>query len=72
MVIQLLSMGYMSMKSCCWELQRKNGTVAQSENRTEKFELGLGNDNSNRLAGLFSAARLFHDNSMFMKMEHRR
>ncbi|KHJ96623.1 hypothetical protein OESDEN_03409 [Oesophagostomum dentatum] len=33
---------------------------------------GLRNDNGNRLAVLLSAARLFHENSVFLKKECRR
>ena len=44
----------------------------EAERRIGRFEIGLRNDNGNRLVGLLSAARLFHGNSIFMKKEQRR
>ncbi|KAK6763320.1 hypothetical protein RB195_023868 [Necator americanus] len=37
-----------------------------------KTKVGNRNENGNRHAGLLSAARLFHENSLFMKKDHRR
>ncbi|KAK6735590.1 hypothetical protein RB195_018667 [Necator americanus] len=45
---------------------------ATEEYRTGRFGLGDRNENGNRLAGLLSAAHLFHGNSLFMKKDHRR
>ncbi|KAK6758363.1 hypothetical protein RB195_015900 [Necator americanus] len=46
--------------------------ATEEEWRIGRFGLGDRNENSNRLAGLLSAARLFHGNSLFMKKNHRR
>uniref|UniRef100_A0A7I4Z0J3 Endo/exonuclease/phosphatase domain-containing protein n=1 Tax=Haemonchus contortus TaxID=6289 RepID=A0A7I4Z0J3_HAECO len=45
---------------------------AREEFRIGKFGMGDRNENGYRLAGLLSAARLFHGNSFFQKEEHRR
>ncbi|KAK6742505.1 hypothetical protein RB195_010022 [Necator americanus] len=44
-----------------------NAKATEEEYRIGRFELGDRNENGNRLAGLLSAARLFHGNSLFMK-----
>ncbi|KAK6764768.1 hypothetical protein RB195_024915 [Necator americanus] len=41
--------------------------ATEEECRIGRFELGDRNENGNRLAGLLSAARLFHGNSLFIK-----
>ncbi|KAK6736077.1 hypothetical protein RB195_019012 [Necator americanus] len=46
--------------------------ATEKEYRIGRFGLGDRNENGNRLAGLLSAARLFHENSLFMKKDHRR
>ncbi|KAK6730630.1 hypothetical protein RB195_007227 [Necator americanus] len=46
--------------------------ATEEEYRIGRFTLGDRNENGNRLAGLLSAARLFHGNSLFMKKDHRR
>ncbi|EYB82909.1 hypothetical protein Y032_0347g3154 [Ancylostoma ceylanicum] len=48
------------------------GKAEDDEYRIGRFGLGDRNENGNRLAGLLSAARLFHGNSVFMKKDHRR
>ncbi|KHJ91972.1 hypothetical protein OESDEN_08149 [Oesophagostomum dentatum] len=45
------------------------GTAAEAENKIGRSGLGLQDENSNRLVGLLSVARLFHGNSFFMKKE---
>ncbi|KAK6738972.1 hypothetical protein RB195_020827 [Necator americanus] len=45
--------------------------ATEEEYRTGRFALRDRNENGNRLAGLLSAARLFHGNSLFMKKDHR-
>ncbi|VDM53568.1 unnamed protein product [Angiostrongylus costaricensis] len=49
----------------------KIGKAIESEYRIENFGLGERNGNGNRLAGLLSAARLFHGNSFFQMKESR-
>ncbi|KAK6730364.1 hypothetical protein RB195_007057 [Necator americanus] len=46
--------------------------ATEEEYRIGRFTLGDRNENGNRLAGLLSAVRLFHGNSLFMKKDHRR
>ncbi|KAK6761737.1 hypothetical protein RB195_022716 [Necator americanus] len=46
--------------------------TTEEEYRIGRFGLGDRNENGNRLAGLLSAARLFHGNSLFVKKDHRR
>ncbi|EYC26147.1 hypothetical protein Y032_0011g1585 [Ancylostoma ceylanicum] len=48
------------------------GKVEDDKYRIKRFGLGDRNENGNRLAGLLSAARLFHDNSVLMKKNPRR
>ncbi|VDM85695.1 unnamed protein product, partial [Strongylus vulgaris] len=48
---------------------RKSG--CQKKGYTGLGDLHLRNENSNRLVGLLSTARLFRGNSIFMKKEHR-
>uniref|UniRef100_W6NUL0 Endonuclease-reverse transcriptase n=1 Tax=Haemonchus contortus TaxID=6289 RepID=W6NUL0_HAECO len=48
------------------------GKAQEEEFRIEKFGMRERNENGNRLAGLLSAARLFHWNSSFQKEEPRR
>ncbi|EYC38732.1 hypothetical protein Y032_0699g1627 [Ancylostoma ceylanicum] len=48
------------------------GKAEHDEYRIGRFGLGDRNENGNRLAGLLSAARLFHGNSVLMKKDHRR
>uniref|UniRef100_A0A7I4Y8T5 Reverse transcriptase domain-containing protein n=1 Tax=Haemonchus contortus TaxID=6289 RepID=A0A7I4Y8T5_HAECO len=48
------------------------GEAREEEFRIGRFGMGDRNENGNRLAGLLSAARLFHGNSFFQKKEHRR
>ncbi|KAE9419252.1 hypothetical protein Angca_004821, partial [Angiostrongylus cantonensis] len=48
------------------------GKANESEYRIGNYGLGGRNENGNRLAGLLSAARLFHGNSFFKKKESRR
>ncbi|KAK6018885.1 hypothetical protein OSTOST_15498 [Ostertagia ostertagi] len=48
------------------------GKVEEKEDRIGQFGIGERNENGNRLAGLMSATRLFHGNSLFEKKEHRR
>ncbi|KAK6763479.1 hypothetical protein RB195_023977 [Necator americanus] len=50
----------------------KLGKATEEEYRIGRFGLGDRKENGNRLAGLLSAARLFHGNSLFMKKDHRR
>ncbi|KAK6757189.1 hypothetical protein RB195_015174 [Necator americanus] len=52
------------------DLNAKLGKATQEECRIGRFGLGDRNENGNRLAGLLSAARLFHGNSLFMKKDH--
>ncbi|KAK6749844.1 hypothetical protein RB195_002073 [Necator americanus] len=54
------------------DFNAKLGKATEEEYRIGTFGLGDRNENSNRLAGLLSAARLFHGNSLFMKKDHRR
>ncbi|KAK6749787.1 hypothetical protein RB195_002036 [Necator americanus] len=54
------------------DFKAKLGKVTEEEYRIGSFGLGDRNENGNRLAGLLSAARLFHGNSLFMKKDHRR
>ncbi|KAK6760200.1 hypothetical protein RB195_021624 [Necator americanus] len=54
------------------DFNAKLGKATEEEYRTGRFGLGDRNENGNRLAGLLSAARLFHGNSLFMKKDHRR
>ncbi|KAE9417936.1 hypothetical protein Angca_003248, partial [Angiostrongylus cantonensis] len=48
------------------------GKANESEYRIGNYGLGGRNENGNRLAGLMSAARLFHGNSFFQKKESSR
>ncbi|VDM63633.1 unnamed protein product [Angiostrongylus costaricensis] len=48
------------------------GKANESEYRIGNFGLGERNEDGNYLAGLLSAARLFHGNSFFQKKESRR
>ncbi|KAK6750036.1 hypothetical protein RB195_002186 [Necator americanus] len=54
------------------DFNAKLGKATEQEHRIGRFGLGDRNENGNRLAGLLSAARLFHGNSLFMKKDHRR
>ncbi|KAK6765401.1 hypothetical protein RB195_025358 [Necator americanus] len=54
------------------DFNAKLGKATEEEYRFGSFGLGDRNENGNRLAGLLSAARLFHGNSLFMKKDHRR
>ncbi|KAK6741277.1 hypothetical protein RB195_009247 [Necator americanus] len=49
------------------DFNAKLGKATEEEYRIGRFGLGDRNENGNRLAGLLSAARLFHGNSLFMK-----
>ncbi|KAK6760861.1 hypothetical protein RB195_022072 [Necator americanus] len=49
------------------DFNAKLGKATEGEYRIGRFGLGDRNENGNRLAGLLSAARLFHGNSLFMK-----
>ncbi|KAK6752241.1 hypothetical protein RB195_003578 [Necator americanus] len=59
-------------KSVVGDFNAKLGKVTEEEYRIGRVGLGNRNENDNRLAGLLSAARLFHGNSIFMKKDHRR
>ncbi|KAK6733923.1 hypothetical protein RB195_017596 [Necator americanus] len=48
------------------------GKTTEEEYRIGRFGLGDRNENDNRIAGLLSAACLFHGNSLFMKKNYRR
>ncbi|KAK6734022.1 hypothetical protein RB195_017660 [Necator americanus] len=54
------------------DFNAKLGKATEEECRIGRFGLGDRNENGNRLAGLLSAARLFHGNSLFMEKDHRR
>ncbi|KAK6765489.1 hypothetical protein RB195_025415 [Necator americanus] len=54
------------------DFNAKLGKATEEKYRIGRFGLGDRNENGNRLAGLLSAARLFHGNSLFMKKDHRR
>ncbi|KAK6760044.1 hypothetical protein RB195_021531 [Necator americanus] len=54
------------------DFNAKLGKATEEEYRIGRFGLGDRNENGNRLAGLLSAARLLHGNSLFMKKDHRR
>ncbi|KAK6744625.1 hypothetical protein RB195_011384 [Necator americanus] len=54
------------------DFNAKLGKATEEEYRIGRFGLLDRNENGNRLAGLLSAARLFHGNSLFMKKDHRR
>ncbi|KAK6762716.1 hypothetical protein RB195_023433 [Necator americanus] len=54
------------------DFNAKLGKAIEGKYRIRRFGLGDRNENGNRLAGLLSAARLFHANSLFMKKDHRR
>ncbi|KAK6744791.1 hypothetical protein RB195_011485 [Necator americanus] len=54
------------------DFNAKLGKATEEEYSIERFGLGDRNENGNRLAGVLSAARLFHGNSLFMKKDHRR
>ncbi|KAK6735493.1 hypothetical protein RB195_018608 [Necator americanus] len=54
------------------DFNAKLGKATEEEYRIGRFGLGDRNENGNRLAGLLSAAHLFHGNSLFMKKDHRR
>ncbi|KAK6735572.1 hypothetical protein RB195_018657 [Necator americanus] len=53
------------------DFNAKLGEAAEEEYRIGRFGLWGRNENGNRLAGLLSAAHLFHGNSLFMKKDHR-
>ncbi|KAK6732480.1 hypothetical protein RB195_016703 [Necator americanus] len=53
------------------DFNAKLGKTTEEEYRIGRFGPGDWNENGNRLAGLLSAARLFHGNSLFMKKDHR-
>ncbi|KAK6760328.1 hypothetical protein RB195_021704 [Necator americanus] len=53
------------------DFNAKLGKATEEEYRNGRFGLGDRNENGNRLAGLLSAARLFHRSSLFMKKDHR-
>ncbi|KAK6764742.1 hypothetical protein RB195_024899 [Necator americanus] len=60
-------------KSVVGDFNAKLEKATEEEYRIGRFELGDRNENGNRLAGLLSAARLFHGNSLFIKKkDHRR
>ncbi|KAK6742879.1 hypothetical protein RB195_010255 [Necator americanus] len=61
-----------SYKFVVGDFNAKVGKATEEEYRIGRFGLGDRNENGNRLAGLLSAARLFHGNSLFMKKDHRR
>ncbi|KAK6733672.1 hypothetical protein RB195_017431 [Necator americanus] len=61
-----------SYKFVVGDFNAKLGKATEEEYRIGRFGLGDRNENGNRLAGLLSAARLFHGNSLFMKKDHRR
>ncbi|KAK6748230.1 hypothetical protein RB195_001075 [Necator americanus] len=54
------------------DFNAKLGKATEEEYRIGRFGLEDRNENGNRLAGLLSAARLFHGNSLFMKKDYRR
>ncbi|KAK6762648.1 hypothetical protein RB195_023390 [Necator americanus] len=54
------------------DFNAKLGKAIEGKYRIGRFGLGNRNENGNRLAGLLSAARLFHANSLFTKKDHRR
>ncbi|KAK6749354.1 hypothetical protein RB195_001768 [Necator americanus] len=54
------------------DFNAKLGKATEEEYRIGRFGLGDRNENGNRIAGLLSAARLFHGNFLFMKKGHRR
>ncbi|KAK6760624.1 hypothetical protein RB195_021908 [Necator americanus] len=54
------------------DFNAKLGKATEEEYSIGRFGLGDRIENGNRLAGLLSAARLFHGNSLFMKKDHRR
>ncbi|KAK6766960.1 hypothetical protein RB195_026305 [Necator americanus] len=54
------------------DFNAKLGKDTEEEYRIGRFGLGDRNENGNRFAGLLSAARLFHGNSLFMKKDRRR
>ncbi|KAK6749530.1 hypothetical protein RB195_001878 [Necator americanus] len=54
------------------DFNAKLGKATEEEYRVGRFGLGDRNENCNRLAGLLSAARLFHGNSLSMKKDHRK
>ncbi|KAK6760623.1 hypothetical protein RB195_021908 [Necator americanus] len=53
------------------DFNAKLGKATEEEYSIGRFGLGDRIENGNRLAGLLSAARLFHGNSLFMKKDHR-
>ncbi|KAK6736608.1 hypothetical protein RB195_019357 [Necator americanus] len=61
-----------SYKFVVGDFHAKLGKATEEEYRIGRFGLGDRNENGNRLAGLLSAARLFHGNSLFMKKDHPR
>ncbi|KAK6752033.1 hypothetical protein RB195_003449 [Necator americanus] len=54
------------------DFNAKLGKATKEEYRIGRFGLGDRNKNGHRLAGLLSAARLFHGNSLFMEKDLRR
>ncbi|VDO86719.1 unnamed protein product [Heligmosomoides polygyrus] len=48
------------------------GKAREDEYRIGNFGIGDRNENGNSLAGLISTTRVFHNNSLFQKKEHRR
>ncbi|KAK6735581.1 hypothetical protein RB195_018661 [Necator americanus] len=60
-----------SYKFVVGDFNAKLGKAAEEEYTIGRFGLGDQNENGNRLAGLLSAAHLFHGNSLFMKKDHR-
>ncbi|KAK6760969.1 hypothetical protein RB195_022152 [Necator americanus] len=54
------------------DFNAKLGKASEEEYRIGRCGLEDRKENGNRLAGLLSAARLSHGNSLFMKKDHRR
>ncbi|KAK6752308.1 hypothetical protein RB195_003617 [Necator americanus] len=52
------------------DFNAKLGKAREEEYRIGRFGLGDQNENGNSLAGLLSATRLFHGNTLFMKKDH--
>ncbi|KAK6761292.1 hypothetical protein RB195_022378 [Necator americanus] len=53
------------------DFNAKLGKATEEERRIRRLGQGDWNENGNFLAGLLSATRLFHGNSLFMKKDHR-
>ncbi|KAK6748010.1 hypothetical protein RB195_000930 [Necator americanus] len=53
------------------DFNAKLGKATEEEYRIGRFGLGDRNENGNRLAGLLSATRLFHGNSLFFKKKRK-